>query len=145
MYLPADQFTDVAAAVPDQRDSLTHGDILLLSPIAGDGSPPLPCLVLDLVATRSGPRLLLAPGQAGIPATRDAPYEIGVRAPSEWASAGLSGPLRFSGRDRILMRATSGAIGRLSGSSFARLNAVRARIHAERDIAAYFRGIPDSD
>lgn len=72
-------------------------------------------------------------------------------ASADYIPSGLNEPTRFVGARRLLVplghsgfvicRATgSPVLGRLDGGPFAAMNAVRGRIHAERDIAAYRRG-----
>lgn len=149
MYLPADQFAERITPVALWADAVSRGDVLRLIPTDPDGSDaPLPCLVLEVEEARRGKRLLIAPGVTGC-ADRDRAYEIGLRADPEWLAAGLTGPTRFLGAARIVLRSTSprvhfpkGAVspisGRLIGAALDRMNRVRARIHAERDIAAHY-------
>lgn len=149
MYLPADQFAERITPVALWADAVSRGDVICLIPTDPDGSDaPLPCLVLEVEEARRGKRLLIAPGVPGC-ADRDRAYEIGLRADPEWLAAGLIGPTRFLGAARIVLRSTSprvhvpkGAVspisGRLTGAALDRMNRVRARIHAERDIAAHY-------
>ena len=140
-----------ASPVPDWQAAVRYGDIVQFRALRDDGSlaDAMACLVLDATQRPSGTRLLLAPGQAGC-GKRDRAFEIGVRAPSQLIEAGLAGPTTFLAGSRISVAAThagfvlapangSPIIGRLSGQAFERMNAVRARIQAEADIAAYYR------
>lgn len=140
-----------AAPVAAWPSGVRFGDIVQFRALCDDGTfaDALPCLVLDATHRADRARLLLAPGQP-VSAARDRAYEIGVRAPSQLIEAGLAGPTVFLGASRISVSSThagfvpdagtgSPVIGRLSGPAFDRMNAVRARIQAEADIAAYYR------
>lgn len=133
------------------RDHIGYGDVVLFqfpraADDAGEAPKPRPCLVLD-VETIGGQRYaLLAYGTAS--ANRpDRGYEIRVSQAADLAEAGLQRPTCFVGARRMLVPLDSrnffysrgtGApvIGRLTGDVQERMHAVRARIHAERDMAA---------
>lgn len=77
-------------------------------------------------------------------------YEVHTRRRADYLSAGLNEPTRFVGARRLLTPLThsgfaicgatgSAVLGRLTGAPFRAMNAVRARIHAEHDIAADHR------
>jgi hypothetical protein len=147
LYLPADQFAEEITPVVPWTDTVSRGDVLWINP-AGPGATqtPLPCLVLEVEAAPRGKRLLVAPSVAGR-ADRTQAYEVALRTERECHAAGVSGPTRFLGAARIFLRTTSASIhipqgavspisGRLTGVVLSRMNRVRARIYAERDIAA---------
>ena len=136
-------------AVADWRDALRHGDVVSFRfPVEGDGATPKtrPCLVLDIEPHGARRHALLAYGTtSGSKANRGC--EVAVIRPDLIAAAGLRRPTRFVGARRILVPlqhsafAVSGetgspVLGRLEGPALERLNRVRARIHAEADIAA---------
>lgn len=103
-----------------------------------------PSLVLDVVE-RGGERFaLLAYGSASGAKLRPG-YLIPVRDPKELEQASLHEPTVFDGRRRLLVSLKNGkfdvckskgtpVLGRLTGDAEERMNAVRARIHAERDM-----------
>ncbi|TCP58395.1 hypothetical protein EV663_1296 [Rhodovulum bhavnagarense] len=136
---------------PDWSAALSHGTVLSCRfPLSPDrpepDAPPLPCLVLD-IETLGGRRVaLIAPGVPR-PDTRQRGYAIDIADGAELVRAGLWHPIRFLADKRLLIsvgntgifparHGTAPVLGRLSGASFERMNAVRARLHAERDIAA---------
>jgi hypothetical protein len=105
-----------------------------------------PCVILDLEEIAGVLYLLLAYGTAsfGRPNTG---YAIHAGTAELRAVAGLHQPTVFLASRRILVpaahrdfdlaeRTQSPLLGRLAGDALARLHAVRARIHAEADIAA---------
>ena len=131
------------------QDRLSHGDVVLFRfPVAdGDGEPPKPrpCLILDLVTIAGTTLVTLAYGTtAHTNANRG--YEIHVTRAEAMRAAGVHRPTRFVGARRITVsadhhgfaanRAGTAVVGRLAEPEFDRLNAVRARIHAEADMAA---------
>lgn len=135
---------------PAWRDHVAVGDIVSYRfPCATDQDTTpktRPCLVLD-VETINGQRYaLLAYGTTATTGANRG-YEIRVRSADALASAGLHKPTRFVAARRLLVplesagfacSAATGApvLGRLTGETRERMHAVRARIHAERDIAA---------
>ena len=153
MYLPADQFTEKVTPVQPWADTLAYGDIVSFRfPVnEEDGVKPKarPCLVLD-VEDRDGLTFVTLAYGTSVGGTANRGYEIRVNRAEDIEAAGLDRPTRFVGARRITVStAHSGfrvnrqlgtaVIGQLSGSAFDRMNRVRARIHAERDIAAHYR------
>ena len=133
------------------RDHLSHGDIVLFRfPLAeetGTTKPKArPCLVLEVEAVGDQRLALLAYGTTSH-RRANVGYEIRVHGRTAYQTAGLDGPTRFVGARRLLVplnhsgfllhsESDSPVVGRLSGAALERMNAVRGRIHAERDIAA---------
>lgn len=133
------------------RDQLAHGDIVLFRFPLSDGSETAPikarpCVVLD-IETIEGERYALVAYGTTSRRRSNVGEEIHVRKREAYTAAGLDRPTRFIGARRVLVPLThsgfvsrtgtdSPVIGRLTGSEFERLNAVRGRIHALRDIAA---------
>lgn len=125
---------------PAWIDELRIGDLVLcdLPPADRPEEAALrrPWLLLDRFTRTGGPCLALAPlQQARLQAQRG--YEIVVAMPRDLRSAGLRRRAVFAcRRPRIVpveeFRGTR--IGRLQGDRLERLNAVRARLDAERDI-----------
>ena len=108
-----------------------------------------PCLVLDIEELGGQRYALLAYGTTS-KRRSNIGYEVHVRKPADYLAAGLDRPTRFVGARRILVplalsafvvaSATGSAVlGRLNGRPFEAMTAVRARIHAEADIAADHR------
>lgn len=135
-------------------EQLQRGDIVLFRfPLAEVDDEPgapkrRPCLVLDTLCIGGFPFFELAYGtSADTSANRG--YEVIVKRPSARATAGLTKPTRFVCARRIIVHAdhsgfdgrTKGPqiIGRLDAPLLERMNAVRARIQAEADIAAHYR------
>ena len=149
MYHHPQPFTPAGESAHLQR-----GDVVLFRfPLAEEDDEPgapkrRPCLVLDTL-TAGGERFVeLAYGtSADTRANRG--YEVIVKQPAARATAGLSKPTRFVCARRITVHVnhsgfhgrTKGPqiIGRLDEALLERMNAVRARIQAEADIAAYDR------
>lgn len=108
-----------------------------------------PCLVLDTKMVKDEPFIEIAYSTtAKIRANLG--YEVMVGTPEACEAAGVQKPTRFVCAHRILVHARhhsfddgSGAgpqiIGHLDAPRLERMNAVRARIQAEADIAAHFR------
>lgn len=137
------------------RDHVTWGDIVSFRfPVrlpAEDCAQPKkrPCLVLDRTERAGRTFLTLAYGtSADTPANRG--YEVAIFNPGRALAAGLHKPTRFVGSRRLIVPAThngfvisrdtcSAILGRLAEAELDRLNAVRARIQAEADIAAEHR------
>jgi hypothetical protein len=150
MFISPQTFA-VSTRIANWPTSVRYGDIVMFRTVHDDGerAQPIPCLVLEAHRTAVIARLLLAPSVTECPG-RDRAYAIGVRAPSQVIAAGLTSPKQFIGASRMLVSAghsgfvassASGSliIGRLTETSFERMNAVRARLQAEADIAAYDR------
>ena len=133
------------------QDHLRHGDIVSFRfPLAEEehsGRPKArPCLVLD-IEERGGQRYALLAYGTTSRRRSNIGYEVHVRRRADYIPSGLNEPTRFVGARRlfvplghsgfVICRATgSPVLGRLDGGPFAAMNAVRGRIHAERDIAA---------
>jgi hypothetical protein len=128
--------------------TLQRGDVALFRFPCADGGQikPRPCLVMEIARIGGETLIELAYGTtAQTSANRG--YEVHIYRPIGMALAGLRRPTRFVGARRIIVSARNGGfdvspgyrspvIGRLDGRGLERMNAVRARIHAERDIAA---------
>ncbi|MCZ4260139.1 hypothetical protein O4G76_04700 [Limimaricola sp. G21655-S1] len=146
-----DSIQTTLAMMPAWRDLVTPGDIVSFRfPLAEEGHTgrpkSRPCLILDL-EERGGKRYALLAYGTTSRRRSNTGYEVHVRRRADYLSAGLNEPTRFVGARRLLVplnhggfsvcQATGSAVlGRLDGSAFAAMNAVRGRIHAERDIAA---------
>lgn len=132
-------------------DDIRRGDIVLFRfPIrrAGKGEVPKvrPCLVLEVEDRFGEKRLTLAYGTSA-PTAANRGYEIPVTHAEDVRAAGLRRATRFVG-GRLLSvspdhpgfrtNSTIAApvIGRLTPNRVERMNHVRARLHAEHDIAA---------
>ncbi len=127
---------------------LSWGDIVSFRfPVdeGGELSKKRPCLVLDIVKIGGQRHAVLAYGTS-VRSNANRGYEVRLGA-REAIEAGLHRATRFIGARRLTVRldhagfvalgsAGTPVIGRLSGSAFDRMNAVRGRIHAEADIAA---------
>ena len=139
--------TPVTPIAPDWHIALAPGDVVLFRfPAAGEAARPRPCLVLDVETLAWERYAALACGIAA-DGGADQAYEIGLHGAEVLARAGLAQPVRFLGARRMLVplshrgfarNAETGTpvLGRLQGASRERMNRVRARLHAERDIAA---------
>lgn len=146
-----DSTTLSSVIIDTWRDQLAHGDIVLFRFPLSDGSEntPLkarPCVVLDIETIGETRYALVAYGTTSRRRS-NVGEEIHVRKREAYTAAGLDRPTRFIGARRVLVPMThsgfvsrpgtdSPVIGRLTGTEFERLNAVRGRIHALRDIAA---------
>lgn len=127
---------------------LSWGDIVSFRFPVDDGSEApkkRPCLVLDTL-TSGGKRYAVLAYGTSVRSSSNSGYEVRLGA-QDAIEAGLHRATRFIGARRLTVSLdhdgfvapdTSGnpIIGRLSGSAFDRMNAVRGRIHAEADIAA---------
>ncbi|WP_417524809.1 hypothetical protein [Marinovum sp.] len=138
------------AMAPAWQDHISPGDIVSFRfPLAEEGHTgrpkARPCLILDLEEHGGKRYALLAYGTTSRRRSNIG-YEVHVRRRADYLSVGLNEPTRFVGARRLLVplnhsgfavcRATGSAVlGRLAGSALAAMNAVRGRIHAERDIA----------
>lgn len=148
MYHHTQPFTPAANSA-----HLRRGDIVLFRfPLAEEddesGAPKRrPCLVLDTLTKGDECFVEIAYGtSAETRANRG--YEVIVKQPAARATAGLSKPTRFVCARRIIVHVahngfhgrTKGPhiIGRLDLPLLERMNAVRARIQAEADIATYY-------
>lgn len=136
---------------PAWQDDISPGDIVSFRfPLAEEGHAgrpkARPCLVLD-IEVRGGQRFALLAYGTTSRRRSNVGYEVHARRRADYLVAGLNEPTRFVGARRLLVplthggfsicRATGSAmLGRLGGAPFSAMNAVRARIHAERDIAA---------
>lgn len=140
-----------AATPAAWQTSLRPGDIVLYRfPHAEEDASGSPksrtCLVLD-VEHRNGRRFAtLAYGTSATTAANRG-EEIRVERPEALAAAGLDRRTRFVGARRVTVsldhpgfdlnpRFGTPVLGRLDERDMARMNEVRARIHALRDIAA---------
>ena len=135
----------------DWRDHVGHGDIVSFRfPLAEEGTPrqpkARPCLVLNIEMRGDQRYALLAYGTTSRRRSNIG-HEVHVRRRADVVVAGLDEPTRFVGARRLLVPLThsgfvicgatsSPVLGRLDGRPFEAMNAVRARIHALRDIAA---------
>ena len=131
--------------------SVQPGDVVLFKfPVrqAGDGDSPKirPCLVLEVHNHFGQTRLTLAFGTS-VPESKNRGYEIPVTHPDDVRAAGLKRATRFVGARLISVAPTnpgfevggttgSPIIGRLPANRLDRMNDVRARLHAEHDLAA---------
>lgn len=136
---------------PAWRDHVAVGDIVSFHfPCATDDDATAPkarpCLVLDVENIGGQRYALLAYGTTATTGANRG-YEIRVRSAEALATAGLHKPTRFVAARRLLVPLDSGGfaccagtgapvLGCLTGETRERMHAVRARIHAERDIAA---------
>jgi len=136
---------------PAWQDHAAAGDIVSFRfPLAEDASTvqpkARPCLVLDIVMKGGERYAVLAYGTSSHRRS-NVGYEVHVRRRGDYLSAGLDELTRFVGARRLLVPLThrgfvicrntgSAVLGRLEGEPFDAMNAVRGRIHAERDIAA---------
>lgn len=142
--------------IPDGTvaDHLQRGDVVLFRfPLAEEDDEPgapkrRPCLVLDTL-TKGVERFVEIAYGTSADTRANRGYEVIVKHPGARETAGLSKPTRFVCARRIIVHVdhsgfdgrTKGpnVIGRLDTSLLERMNAVRARIQAEADIAAYYR------
>jgi hypothetical protein len=149
-----DSIQTTLAMTPAWQDLITPGDIVSFRfPLAEEGytgrPKARPCLVLDIELHGELRYALLAYGTTSRRRSNIG-YEVHARRRVDYLPAGLNEPTRFVGARRLLVplthsgfaicRATGSAVlGRLSGAPFRAMNAVRARIQAEHDIAADHR------
>ena len=105
-----------------------------------------PCLVLETALVR-GTRYITLTYGTSVPGKAVRGYTIRVSDPTVAALAGLRRPTCFLANRRVTVTADNpgfavsrtrgtAVIGRLSGDELARMHAVRARLHAEADMAA---------
>jgi hypothetical protein len=139
------------AAAPDWHERLSVGDIVSYRfPVADDvgtAQPKArPCLVIDLETLVGTQYAVLAYGTT-VTAGPNRGYEVSVRKPHAFLDAGLHKPTKFICARRLLVPLQSNGfvcsaatgdpiLGHLVGEERERMNAVRAKLHAERDIAA---------
>ncbi|WP_335947585.1 type II toxin-antitoxin system PemK/MazF family toxin [Salipiger bermudensis] len=149
MYHQPTPFTPASKSVHPQR-----GDVVLFRfPLAEEddepGSPKRrPCLVLD-TRIRGDERFVEIAYGTSADTRANRGYEVIVKQTAARATAGLSKPTRFVCARRIIVHVNHSGfhgrakgphiIGRLDKALLERMNAVRARIQAEADIAAYYR------
>ena len=149
MYHHPQPFIPTATSGHPQR-----GDVVLFRfPLAEEEDEPgapkrRPCLVLNTLTVDDDRFVEIAYGtSADTRANRG--YEVIVKQTAARATAGLSKPTRFVCARRIIVHVNHSGfhgrakgphiIGRLDKALLERMNAVRARIQAEADIAAYYR------
>jgi hypothetical protein len=144
-----DTTTAAIAAMTPWIETLQRGDTVLFAlPAADDGgvTKVRPCLVLEVGRIGGHAFAELAYGTAAMTKANRG-YEIHVNTVAGIALAGLDKPTRFVANRRVTVSLDSPlfppsiahrspVIGRLDDGALARMNAVRARIWAERDIAA---------
>ena len=132
------------------QDHIAHGDIVsfrfpLAEEGAGESPKARPCVVLDIEWIDDRRYALLAYGTTSRRQS-NVGYEIHIRKRDDFAAAGLNEPTKFVGRRRLLVPLTHSGfvicaavgapvLGSLAGAPLKRLNVVRERIHADRDIA----------
>ncbi len=138
----------------DWRTSLEPGHIVLFRfPTEEDGGPEpeaRPCLILETPLIDGAPHAVIAYGTTAM-GTSNRGFEVRLRKPSDHRRAGLDRQTRFVGSRRLTVPLThrgwtispttgSFVLGRLSGPTQARMDAVRARPAAQADTAAWCRG-----
>lgn len=140
---------DQMCALPTWQTALSVGVILRFPfPMSDDATPsaPRPCLVLEVERGGAAPRIVLAPGATHEANAGDC-YDIVVSSPAEFRAAGLTRAYRFQARRplsvalgqsgvHVALPVLSPVMGRLTGSAHARMQRLRARLHAEHDIAS---------
>lgn len=142
------------------HEALAPGDVVsfvfpLAEPLCpGERPKRRPCLVLEIDVIDGERHALLAYGTTSS-GRRNRGYEITVRDTAARAAAGLHEPSRFVGARRLRVplsdsRFVSGAsgspvLGQLNAAGLDRMHAVRARMHAEHDIAAERRRSRDGE
>ena len=139
-----DSTPQTPAASADWRTHISRGDILSFAWPGADAARG-PCLMLDRARIGGRPFVLLAAGEPDDGRFARG-YDILVERAEARMLAGLAEPTRFRADRRLLVSLdTSGlqldggaspVLGRLSGRELDRLDRVRARIHAEADMAA---------
>jgi len=112
----------------------------------GDERKVRPCLILEVEEWLGEKRLTLAYGSSA-PTAANRGYEIPVTHAEDIRAAGLKRASRFVGARLLSVspgnsgfslgaKSKSPVIGRLTPDRLERMNHVRARLHAEHDIAA---------
>ena len=143
--------TNNSAPAPAWNDTIQHGDVVLFHfPCAEGGATGTPksrtCLVLD-VQDRDGRRFVELAYGTSVASRLNVGHEIDIFEPAEMTAAGVRKPTRFVGARRVIVavdhsgwdlnpRHATPVIGHLGPLGMARMNDVRARIEAMRDIAA---------
>lgn len=138
----------------EDQTALQRGDVVLFRfPLSEEDDEPgapkrRPCLVLDTL-TKGNERFVEIAYGTSAETRANRGYEVIVKQSAARLTAGISKPTRFVCARRIVVNVghsgfhgrTKGpkVIGRLDGPLLERMNAVRARIQAEADIAAYYR------
>ncbi|PYE83948.1 hypothetical protein [Pseudoroseicyclus aestuarii] len=146
-----DSTTTILAMTPAWQDHLSPGDIVSFRfPVReagpGDRLKARPCLVLE-IEEMAGQRFALLAYGTSSPRRANWGYEVHALHHEDHATFGLDRPTRFIGKRRLMVsldnsgfascRGTgSPVLGQLSGGPAERLLVVRARIQAERDMAA---------
>ena len=140
---------------PASRNThLQRGDVVLFRfPLAEEDDEPgapkrRPCLVLDTM-TKGDERFVEIAYGTSADTRANRGYEVIVKQCAARETAGLSKPTRFVCARRIIVHVSHSSfhgrtkgpqiIGRLDDALLERMNAVRARIQAEADIAAHCR------
>ncbi|MEE4208136.1 MAG: type II toxin-antitoxin system PemK/MazF family toxin [Parvularcula sp.] len=142
-----DTTTAIAATTP-WTETLQRGDVVLFDfPCADDGPVKTrPCLVLEVGRVCDHAFAEIAYGTTAT-GKRNRGWEIHINTAGGMALAGIDQPTRFVGFRRVTVTLDnkffrmprgrrSPIIGRLDDAGLERMNAVRARIWAERDMAA---------
>ena len=139
-----------AAAAASWQADLQRGDIVCARfPVSeGDGGPCKlrPCVVMETGEIDGGKTAVIAYGTTS-KGKANAGYELRLRRPEVLEALGLHAPTRFvcsrrlvASLDNAMFEAPKGratpVLGRLASEELERLNALRARIQAEADIAA---------
>lgn len=143
-----DQLTNAAA---HWADHVRPGDVVLFRfpvpfPQTRDGKPGIrPCLVVEVDDHGEERRLVLAYSTTATTRSNGG-YDIAVTHVADLQTAGLRRATRFIGTRLLSVSpnhsgfdvggAGAPVVGHLTGSRFERMQAVRARLHAEHDIAA---------
>lgn len=134
-------------ASPAWQDTLRPGDVVLFAFPAteADGAPEMqnrPCLVIDVDRAGAVPTATIAYGTTWTEGGRRR-SNVFVISPGATASAGVERPTRFDldrhltvTLDRFGPGRSSPVIGHLDARALTRMHAIRARLHALRDIAA---------
>ena len=135
-------------AKPIWPDDLRRGDVVRFRfPVAEEDfeKPKLrPCLVLESGELNGRRSVTLAYG-TGAPAKGQYGYEVIIKGKDAMRAAGLTKPTRFVCLRRITVSAEhpgfeslcgTSVVGRLDGPLLQRMDAVRARLWAEHDIAS---------
>jgi hypothetical protein len=140
--------TTAIAAFQPWTETLDRGDVVVFSFPCSDEGPvkPRPCLVLEVGRAGDNGFVELAYGTTSKTAANRG-YEIHVSREAAMRAAGLSKPTRFVAARRVIASFGSAlfltnashptpVIGRLDPDTMERMNAVRARLWAEKDFAA---------
>ncbi|MEC7795580.1 MAG: hypothetical protein VX791_18940 [Pseudomonadota bacterium] len=144
-------FDQLAKAAAHWADHVRPGDVVLFKfpvsfPQTRDGKPGVrPCLVVEVDDLGEERRLVLAYSTTATTRSNSG-YDIAVTHVADLQTAGLRRATRFIGTRLLSVSPShpgfdvggSGApvVGHLTGSRLERMQAVRARLHVEHDIAA---------